>query len=562
MSWLPVPARRRLLAAVLAGLLPAMAVAPANATPPTFSIEVLAKAAADECFAGVGVSYPTGPPCETGQPKVNQAYVWSLAKAGHRLWFGTGANVLCLKPPGYTIRGPELNEDYVCEYGDSERARQNPDLPDTLGDFRPPEIYFYDLRTGGLTPKTAEVTASPADAELLNTTAGLRAGAAHRGVVILGGPSMVRGVNMFAFDAVTGDYLGSTHFTTYENLRHFTVAAGTLYAGVGVGINGGEGGRVLRWAGDRSDPFRFVEVGELAQQVADLAEHAGRLFVTTWPETVFEEGLAAAPPAAAADEPPVEDDGLAGVWMSPPLAAGDPGLNPSDALGWTRVWHTGEYEPDQVIARAYALGGLASFRGKLYWGTMHVPLQATFAHIAVYPPRTPAQAQATAKNAHRAAAVFRGNGFSGERSVELLYGAAELPAYNSTTAAWAPTTTNYTPLYGAAGFGDPFNAYAWRMAVAGGRLYIGTMDWAYLTDQTPANPAFGGDLWMFGSGQEPASAVDTAGVGNYLNQGVRNIITDGDTLYLGTANPFNLRTDPNDAVPEGGWELIRVKPHR
>ena len=31
-----------------------------------------------------------------------------------------------------------------------------------------------------------------------------------------------------------------------------------------------------------------------------------------------------------------------------------------------------------------------------------------------------------------------------------------------------------------------------------------------------------------------------------------------NALYLGTANPMNLLTDPNDGLPEGGWELIRA----
>lgn len=560
--------RRLLTATVVMGLV-AVPATPAVAAPETaattagagvagsgeLSMEVLAKAVADECFAGVGVPYPPGPPCAQGQPKVNDAYVWSLAKAGRRLWFGTGANVLCLKPANYTVREPILNEDYTCEYGESQPAKQNPALPAPLGDHRPPEIYVYDLAAERLTDRTGDLTG--ADAALLRDTAGLRAGTAHRGVVLLAGPSLVSGVNMFAFDAFTGHYLGSTKLTAYENIRHFAVAAGVLYAGVGVGINGGEGGRVLRWTGDRSDPFRFVEVGVLPTQAADMAAHNGRLFVTTWPEAVVEEN-------AVADD----SDGLAAVWMSPLLFEGEPGLHPEDAGAWRQVWHTGMYEPDPVIARSYALGGLESYRGQLYWGTMHVPLQATALHSAVYRPRTPAQVRDTLINTQRAAGLFRGAFLgTGAQRVELLYGAAQLPAYDPTAAggagAWSATSTGYTPLFGASGFGNRFNAYIWKMAVAGGRLYVGTMDWTYLAgDNLNPDPAeFGGDLWYFDSAQEPAIAVDTQGVGgNWLNQGVRNIVADGDTVYLGIANPFNLRTDPTDDIPEGGWELIRVAP--
>jgi hypothetical protein len=75
----------------------------------------------------------------------------------------------------------------------------------------------------------------------------------------------------------------------------------------------------------------------------------------------------------------------------------------------------------------------------------------------------------------------------------------------------------------------------------------------------PIDPAlYGGDLWMFPSTSDKAVPISTTGVGNYLNYGIRNMIPDGPDLYLGTANPMNLRTDPDDDVPAGGWELIRL----
>ncbi|WKU02690.1 hypothetical protein [Micromonospora sp. HUAS LYJ1] len=581
-------------------LLPLLAT-PASADTRPESIRLLAKAAADECFAGVGVDYPPGPPCAEGQPKVNQSYVWGLAQAGRRLWFGTGANVLCLKPEGYQVREPILNDDYVCEFGRSQPARANPSLPVTLGDHRTPEVFTYDLSTERLTERTADITsASPADANLLRTTAGLRSAAAHQGVVLLGGPSVVGGVNMFAFDTVTGRYLGSTNLSGYENIRHWVVAGGVLYAGVGLGANGGEAGRVLRWTGDRTTPFAFTEVADLPTQVADLTEHQGRLYVSTWPKAIVDGSAAERAAAGGIPAPysagpsyvggqaprpggvPATPDGvgegtdpadLAGIWMSPPLAAGAPGLNPEDAGDWAQVWSAADYEPDPVVRRAYALGGLASFGGRLYWGTMHVPLQATALHLSVYPPRSPAQLQATVQNTQRAFAVFRGQDLGGTRErVETLYGESALPAYDPTAnngvGAWAPAPTGSTPVHGGSGFGDPFNLYAWKMAVAGGRLYVGTMDFAYISleGELPTPPAgtatspptFGADLWSFDAPGRPARAVDTGGFGNPLNQGVRTMVVDGSTLYLGMANPMNLRTDPTPGVPKGGWELIRV----
>ena len=64
---------------------------------------------------------------------------------------------------------------------------------------------------------------------------------------------------------------------------------------------------------------------------------------------------------------------------------------------------------------------------------------------------------------------------------------------------------------------------------------------------------------MFPSTSSKAQPINTRGLGNYLNYGIREMIPNGKRgLYLGMANPMNLRTDPNDRVPEGGWELIEM----
>jgi hypothetical protein len=256
--------------------------------------------------------------------------------------------------------------------------------------------------------------------------------------------------------------------------------------------------------------------------------------------------------------------------MSPPLADGDPGLTEADAAGWSQVWNISLYEPDPLIALTYGLGGLASYGGYLYWGSMHVPLKSWNVFKTKYPPTTTDQAKAGIVNSARALSVFRGRDFGTSKAkVDLLYGEASLPVYDPTAnagaGAWGTQPTGYTPLYGASGFGNKFNNYEWIMLVTDGKLYVGTMDWSYLAKglvpdgSTATDPSmYGGELWMFDSTKKPAKAVDTTGMGNYLNYGIRNMVADGSTLYLGMANPMNLRTDPNDDVPEGGWELIKL----
>ncbi|MFI9526201.1 hypothetical protein [Micromonospora rosaria] len=588
---------RRLVAAVVvlglgpALVTPAAALAAAGGRPGTPT--VLAKAAPDECFAGIGQPYPAGPPCATGQSKVNQAYLWGMTRAGKTLFFGTGANVNCLTS-GRTLRNttPAINADWVCEYGESQIAKRNPQLPVTLGDHRMPRLYSYDLRANRITEKTDLVrNASPDDLTRLQTTVGIRAAGNHGGVALLGGPALGESINLFAFDTDTGAYLGSRNFPAYGNIRHFVVAQGALYAGVGVGANGGNRGHVLRWTGSKADPFSFAEVANLPAQAADLTVHEGRIFVTTWPGGT--EELAAATPST-----PVPAS-IASVWMSPKLAAGAPGLTPDDAGAWQQVWNVTGYEPDAVVARSYGLGGLASYGGYLYWGSMHVPLKASTLHLSVYPPVDEAGIRATIQNTQRAISIHRGKGFgSRHQRVELLYGATELPAYdpaaNGGAGAWSVVSNGLTPKYGPAGFGNPYNNYTWKMAVAGGKLFVGTMDWSYLAKElgqataeelglspamgdvlaaapavtaARANPeippaVYGGDLYAFPGPTKPAKTISDAGVGNHLNYGVRNMVVDGTTLYLGMANPMNLRTDPTDDVPEGGWELIRLSGDR
>ena len=40
---------------------------------------------------------------------------------------------------------------------------------------------------------------------------------------------------------------------------------------------------------------------------------------------------------------------------------------------------------------------------------------------------------------------------------------------------------------------------------------------------------------------------------------IRTMLATGGTLYVGTANPMNLRTDPNNP-PLGGFELLGLHP--
>lgn len=86
---------------------------------------------------------------------------------------------------------------------------------------------------------------------------------------------------------------------------------------------------------------------------------------------------------------------------------------------------------------------------------------------------------------------------------------------------------------------------------------LGVGESAVLNELPP--PAFvGADLWRFPGARSRALPESLGGVGNAYNYGVRTMVAAPDALYVGTANPINLATDPDDGRPDGGWELLAL----
>lgn len=558
--------------------------------PPSLARHLLAKADPDECYAGIGnlprpvlqedgTCLPDELGGEPAIPKVNEAYVWGLTLAGPRLWIGTVANTHCLVIGGFLGASlPHDNYSWACEFGASPLTGPPFFLPDAIGDFRPPKVYSVNLLTGAKEDRSPTLAEHPAAALLLQATLGLRSAGSHDGVVFLAGPalSLGGGINVFAYRADTGDFLGATQLAAYSDIRAWAVAGDVLYAAVG---DAGGGGSVLRWNGSVADPFQFAEVGSLPTEAANLAEHEGRLFVTTWPQFT---GIG-----------PLE---VAGLYMSAPLPPG--GLVSDDPF--TEVFLFDEYEADALTAATYGGGDLQSFDGYLWWGTMHVPFLATVAALQVIGPDgldggdgtlDPVDLLAVALGTYRPISIFRGQGFGtpGE-SIDLVYGLPWMPVYDplAETYTFAPDATHESgigaPTQGLSGFNNFFNVYTWAMEVHDGQLFIGTFDWSYLLGQAFVDivlgelggdelaplpevedgafeelihlPIFpGGDLWRIAGADLPAVPESLDGVDNLTNYGIRTLTASSD-LFVGTANPMNLLTDPEDFLPEGGWELL------
>ncbi len=549
---------RRCPAAALLGCLAALPTAAALlADEPILNRTLLVKAQPDECYYGIGNpsnTYPWDPltPCD-GRPKVNSAYPWGMTMAGDDIWIGTGENTYCiLRGLAGSVADPFETPSLVCEFGDSI---YNPYLVPEMRDWRAPHIFVYDTVLKTLTDKVPLLD-SPA-LSLLNSMSGVRAAGASDGVVLLGGQSFFGGINLFAFNSDTGEFLGSDHTLTWRNVRSMIVVDGVMYIGV---KNGDGSGSVLRWNGDAQNPFDFEIVATLDSQVASFAEYAGRLFASTWPEY------------------PSDNPKECAIYHSPPIPPG--GLTSQHIDHWTKVWKASDYEPDPFVKYFYAGGAMAAYGDYLFFGTMH-----SAGGVEIPDPNeaggAPRHAQrnrrgrGTATNLYRPITVYRGHFTLQPRDTrkpiggfeyELLYGDLNILVYDPDLDRYIlkPNNLGIAGSLGPSGINSRSNSYTWTMGVFGGQLYLGTLDFSYMTDSTPPppgdppNPNWGGDLLRFPTPDSAALVESADGLGNYSSYGVRQLLVRPDAIYAGMANPANLLTDLTDDVPEGGWELWKL----
>lgn len=519
------------------------------------TLEVLARAQPDQ-FVVTGspayYRYGAQPPESDGYVRVNHDYLWSMAATPGSIWLGDVANAVCgdaAVRPDNPIRAAAANNlARACDFEKSTYPGVPRWIPDVIrrpvGDWRPPDVLRYDLATGQIIRRT------PRDGRLM-VTEGFRAAGANRDVVLFAGPHLYRGaINLFAYAARSGTYLGSTTMEGFANIRRFTRVGADLYAGV-ENLRFPFGGSVLRWRPTIDDPFRCEDVGTTDAGGAFIALHEGRLFVSTWPGV---RGLG------------LDATGVrAGLWMSPPVPSG--GLH-ADAMGqWRKVWNVSNYEPDPLVAQTYSGGALCSFGGYLFWGTMQFPGEGYEAMRRTYGDF--AQPGPTLTNTLRAACLFRGRHFGGAPwrapEVELLYGEPRLPVYDVSSNTWTLQATRAGPArHGPAGFGQRGNCFTWSMERHDGRLYIGTQDYrSYLHANDvvagrPVPPDLGGDLYCLPTTESAVVAVTRNGAGNCLNHGFRTLLSNGRHLYAGTANVSNLRDLPGAGHRGGGWEFLRL----
>jgi hypothetical protein len=418
---------------------------------------------------------------------------------------------------------------------------------------------------------------------LVNITLGLRSAGSANGVVLFGGPCYTQvGICMFAFDAATGEFLGSRLFGRYSNIRRWINTPHGLYTSVLNTLPAITRGSVIRWDGTRRSPFQFTTVGLLDNQGAYMTYHNDRLIVGTWQEDSVLPVVLRQNAQLAAALPPLDLPPLSGLWMSPAL--GRTGLLAVHAPFWQKVWDPTQYEPDAKLALGYSMGALESFGGALYFGTLHFQNSGAAAFIGQYgysPPRPPRGSGIRRDASERAILILKATGLGGRTppTFELLYGDEQVPVYTPDpdptvqNGTWALVTNNYghAGTYGNSGFGDSSNVYTWSSAVYNNKLYLGTYDsdtWTTIARVVDGikggspltNHNGGGDLYVFNDANSAAVPLSTEGCGNPANHGVRNMLSHSTGLYLGMSNSQSLLTDGTGGVPVGGWELLRTNP--
>ena len=541
---------------------------------PAFDASLLAKASPNECFYGMGdpANQYMAQTCTDGTWKVNEGLVWGMTKSGNKLWLGTLNNPRCLTG-GDPILGttPFLFEDYVCEFGEGSLS---PPFPAAYGDWRPPSTYVYNLETKKLTQKDV---LNPLTMQGLPLIHGIRGAGALNGIVFFGGGSGIpiapfESITLLAYNSDSEVLLGwhnleDSSGDNYFNVRKWLTYKNNLY--VCVWKDGG--GHVLRWLGDAqaikngdlSTLWSFEEVGHLDSQPANIAVYEGnRIAVATRPIGIDDAARM----------------GGGSIWLSPSF---DDHLTSADTNNWQKIWQVADYDPDEITTMVTGVGDLRYFKGYLWWGTQHIPgvsWRHHLDHYSIILDNYPTEEDEVSAyyGTWRPTIVFRGRHFgTAQEEIEILYGFTHLPKFvvNDQTGQgeWTIAPNNMSgspPLFGKGGFGNWYQFYTFTVEVFKNQLFIGTnlisMRFAkegapFPMPVAPHESLWGAELWRFPNSQSPAVAETLSGFGNYTNVSVRNMVVSNDALYVGTGNPHNLLTDPDDDIPEGGWEVWELK---
>lgn len=194
--------------------------------------------------------------------------------------------------PGVGDNVPYENSCWACEYGQSAYAKEaypDGDENSKYADIRPPRMYSYDTKSGIVT----DITPSMDEYPVLKNCQGLRSCGIHKGVVFFGGPGLYASdwdsrvsAAFVAYDADCDRILGVSSMSDVDgckvvNVRRWRVINDVLYVTVGIThpTTGKKIGALLRWYGDKKDPWNFHIVGLVDNEAAELAYFNNRIYI-------------------------------------------------------------------------------------------------------------------------------------------------------------------------------------------------------------------------------------------------------------------------------------------
>lgn len=546
------------------------------------TIDTVYAAPFDEAYYGLGDDrnryYPYGMStsekfmaiADGARLKHNGSYAWGMTNYEGKLYWSTNNNYLCMQGYGNFVQpgvgdSAYENDCWVCEYEKGVYGRVEyifEEDKQKYSDIRPPRMYCYDPKTGVI----EDITPKGNDYQLLKNCQGLRSAGAHKGVVFFGGPGLYGddldsdiSSAFVAYDADAQRVISSNDMSKVQgckvvNVRRWIVYGDVLYVSVGLlhPVTNKKMGAVLRWYGDKENPWDFRIVGTTDGEAAELTVFKNRMYVGTWGGT---RGSCVA--------------------AGPEMPAG--GLEPVDidTPNWKTVWGTNDYEHTATLGRTVtSVAGFREWRNHLYWGVFCPDFYILQAAEKIYGTLFSPDALAYILGNYRTASFWR---LDNDNTVELLYGETELPkpVYDSTGSVkeWTFEQTGWTPKWGRSGFGNFWTIYVWSLHVYGDNLYIGTMDMsnlagAVLTNKGASTKAttsdniygyieqifgmsereYGFELLRMTDEEQPPRLITSNGFNNPAAYGIRNFDVIDNTLYIGTASPFNLKEF-------GGWHI-------
>lgn len=502
-----------------------------------------------------------------GQGKRNGSYVWGMGTYKDKLFWSTNNNYLCMQgygnfvQPGKGDNAPYENSCWVCEYGQSAYAKEayeEGDENSKYADIRPPRMYSYDTKTGVVT----DITPSIADYPLLKNCQGLRSCGVHNGVVFFGGPGLYASdwdskvsAAFVAYDADNDRILSTSSMDNVDgckvvNVRRWRVINNVLYVTVGLThpTTGKKIGALLRWYGDKNDPWKFHIVGLVDKEAAELAYFNNRIYIGTW-GTV----------SAVNVSPELPEGGFTPV-----------GIN-SDM--WPEIWTTESAEPTKTLGRSLtSVAGFHEWRDHLYWGVFCPNYYILSSALATYSDLTSPDALAFILGNYRTPSFWR---LDKDNTCEMLYGDTSnpKPVYNwkGNIEKWELESNGLTAKWGRGGFGNLCTIYVWAMQQYNNNLYIGTMDLSNLAvaaaSKLLGDESFdtlsklltgldtsdeGFELLRMTDEEEAPKFITQNGFNNAEQYGVRNLEVLNNKLMLGSASMSSLKDN-------GGWHVLSLE---